>query len=279
MKCPKCGYVSFDHNENCPKCKKDVSSERDRMNLPAHKVDPPFLLGTLIGEFEGSSAEPGIGPGGEVGVSSEFAPEGEILSPQASDREVLEEGQSTDFPLEESSEEFTIELGDFEFEEQEADEEVSEPSEMDFIHLDDLIKGEPESSFDEVPIGEEEPSIEPEPLDLTFDEGIDNLDFSSTDDQEVLETPAKEDDILVEVEPLDSILQEEGDALDLPSTGDREVLKILEKEDDILLEVEPLDSALQEGTDGLDLPPTGDQEVLETLELDLELEEPEEKSS
>ena len=241
MKCPKCGYVSFDHNENCPKCKKDVSSERDRMNLPAHKVDPPFLLGTLIGEFEGSSAEPGIGPGGEVGVSSEFAPEGEILSPQASDGEALEEGQSMDFPLEEGSEEFTIELGDFEFEEQEADEGVSEPSEVDFIHLDDLIKGEPGSPFDEAPIGEGEPSIVPEPLDLTFDEGIDSLD--------------------------------------LPSTGDQEQLETLEREDEILLEVEPLDSILQEGGDALDLPSTSDQEVLETLELDLELEEPEEKPS
>jgi len=241
MKCPKCGYVSFDHNENCPKCKKDVSSERDRMNLPTHQVDPPFLLATLIGEFEGSSAEPGLGPGGEVGVSSEFAPEEKILSPQASNGEVLEEGQSMDFPLEEGSEEFTIELGDFEFEEQEADEGVSEPSEGDFIHLDDLIKGEPEPPFDEAPIGEEAPSIEPELLDLTFDEGIGSLD--------------------------------------LPSTGDQEQLETLEKKDGILLEVEPLGSELQEEGDALDLPPTGEQEMLETLELDLELEEPEERPS
>ena len=36
MKCPKCKYISFDHNENCPKCRKDLTEVRERMNFPAY---------------------------------------------------------------------------------------------------------------------------------------------------------------------------------------------------------------------------------------------------
>ena len=35
MKCSKCNYISFDHNENCPKCKKDLTEIRAKMNLPS----------------------------------------------------------------------------------------------------------------------------------------------------------------------------------------------------------------------------------------------------
>ena len=50
MKCPKCGYTSFDHNDHCPRCLKDIASERHRLNLPAFTPNPPYLLGPLSGE-------------------------------------------------------------------------------------------------------------------------------------------------------------------------------------------------------------------------------------
>jgi hypothetical protein len=50
MKCPKCGYTSFDHNDSCPRCRKDVAAERHRLNLPAFTPNPPYLLGPLNGE-------------------------------------------------------------------------------------------------------------------------------------------------------------------------------------------------------------------------------------
>jgi hypothetical protein len=50
MKCPKCGYTSFDHNDNCPRCRKDIAAERHRLNLPAFTPNPPYLLGPLNGE-------------------------------------------------------------------------------------------------------------------------------------------------------------------------------------------------------------------------------------
>jgi len=50
MKCPKCGYVSFDHHQVCPKCSRDVLAEQRRLNLPDYKPDPPSFLSVLIGE-------------------------------------------------------------------------------------------------------------------------------------------------------------------------------------------------------------------------------------
>jgi phage FluMu protein Com len=46
MKCPKCKYVSFDYNEVCPKCNKELASERRKMNLSGYKPNPPFFLGS-----------------------------------------------------------------------------------------------------------------------------------------------------------------------------------------------------------------------------------------
>lgn len=50
MKCKKCGFISFDHNRNCPKCKKSLREQAEKMNLPDFKPSPPFLLGSLLGE-------------------------------------------------------------------------------------------------------------------------------------------------------------------------------------------------------------------------------------
>ena len=51
MKCPKCGYISFDYNQSCPKCNEDMSAERAKLNLSDYRSDPPFLLGALTGEL------------------------------------------------------------------------------------------------------------------------------------------------------------------------------------------------------------------------------------
>ena len=50
MKCPKCGYISFDYSQACPKCNRDITEERERLKLPSFKPTPPSLLGALLGE-------------------------------------------------------------------------------------------------------------------------------------------------------------------------------------------------------------------------------------
>jgi len=57
MKCPKCGYVSFDYNLTCPKCEKDISSEQEKLHLPSFRPEPPSLLGALTGEANDSRSD------------------------------------------------------------------------------------------------------------------------------------------------------------------------------------------------------------------------------
>ena len=48
MKCPKCGYITFDYAKTCPKCNKNIVNERERLNLPTFAPAPLSLLDTLI---------------------------------------------------------------------------------------------------------------------------------------------------------------------------------------------------------------------------------------
>ena len=48
MKCPKCGFMSFDFNEICPKCQRNIVSEREKMDHFPFRPEPPFLLGALL---------------------------------------------------------------------------------------------------------------------------------------------------------------------------------------------------------------------------------------
>ncbi len=43
MRCPKCGYISFDHIETCLKCKKDISGSTDVEGTTYHAAVPSFL--------------------------------------------------------------------------------------------------------------------------------------------------------------------------------------------------------------------------------------------
>jgi len=61
MKCPKCGYISFDYNQRCPKCNKDLGPEQKKRNLVIFKHNPPFFLGSLTGEANNVDAPSGAG--------------------------------------------------------------------------------------------------------------------------------------------------------------------------------------------------------------------------
>ena len=52
MRCPKCGYFSFDHHEACAKCDKELADVRQELNLQDFQPEVPFLLGSLVGDME-----------------------------------------------------------------------------------------------------------------------------------------------------------------------------------------------------------------------------------
>ncbi len=64
MKCPKCGFVSYDHLSECKKCGADLAAVREGLGFSAHKSEVPFLLGTLVAGG-GRRDIPGAGTGDE----------------------------------------------------------------------------------------------------------------------------------------------------------------------------------------------------------------------
>jgi hypothetical protein len=72
MRCPKCGYISFDYNQTCPKCNKDVSAELAKVGLPAFKPNPPSLLGILTGEANESNVGLKIDPSSSLEVTHDM---------------------------------------------------------------------------------------------------------------------------------------------------------------------------------------------------------------
>lgn len=99
MKCPKCSYISFDYNQRCPKCNKDLVSEQKKRNLAAFKHNPPFLLATLTGDVDG------IDSASEAGIASDAGSFGE---------EDLEMHLDTEVPstTEADVEDVSLDLGD-----------------------------------------------------------------------------------------------------------------------------------------------------------------------
>ncbi len=52
MKCPKCGYTSFDYNAACPKCSKDLTASRELLNIPAFVPQAKSYLESLMSSGE-----------------------------------------------------------------------------------------------------------------------------------------------------------------------------------------------------------------------------------
>ena len=64
MKCPKCGYHSFEYLENCRKCGQDLAEHKSRFNLGGFFSPPP----TEAAPFEEENTTPAVpGPAAENG--------------------------------------------------------------------------------------------------------------------------------------------------------------------------------------------------------------------
>jgi hypothetical protein len=63
MRCPSCGYISFDYLDRCVKCSAALTDERHRLNLPETKPNPISLQEIMermpIITQKGSGQEPG----------------------------------------------------------------------------------------------------------------------------------------------------------------------------------------------------------------------------
>ena len=217
MRCFKCGYISFDFNQICPKCNKDISDYQDQMNIPSFRPNPPSLLGALIGEPD-ESDETDFGM--ELSGTPEMIPEPESHSTFDESLEIQEgveldieqgtyntelEPAAEEISLEESNEitaeedvlDFNLETEDEEISlEQEAStpeglapiESAAEPEiEETGISLDfEDLSFEPEETGPAEVIGEKEEELSPGADDITLDEHQEaaTLDYEKDDESE-----------------------------------------------------------------------------------------------
>lgn len=265
MKCPKCGYMSFDFNQICPKCNKDVSALRDKMSLPPFRPAPPSLLGALTGEASDSNIGLSVdGSGAFTGTGGEtpFSPE-DSQTIEAME-EAFEDSQSLEMQLEAEPEE------GIHFPTEESDEELSSD-------LEDLIIDGPD-----VPSIETEQEIEEDAVSLDFDD-LSGDETEIAFDGDITDGGEDSDNLSLDLDPLELEIEPETASLDLDEVLDEEELTALDEniteagEDEFSLAVEELnsDNAIEtveekDEIDSLDL---------EDLELDLELEEPNGKPS
>ena len=59
MRCPKCGYISFDRQRACGKCNNDLTAVAEQLQGTVGKAAAPFFLGAVLGEKTPSYDEPG----------------------------------------------------------------------------------------------------------------------------------------------------------------------------------------------------------------------------
>jgi hypothetical protein len=244
MKCPKCGYISFDHNEFCPKCNKNIAALRDKMSLPAYKAAPLSMLKSLTGE--GSHSDADI----SVQVSEDTASvleEEEGLSLE--DSQAIEAMEKTF----KDSQEFDIQL------ETTLDEVWDEAPKADDADL--------SLDLEDLPV--EDVRLESEQSDETAEiETIADSDLLATDGDDLERTAL--------FEPVESDEETAGfnlDDLSQSESGPISGVKPQEKaEDDVPIDLEDLASSLEEPTQNLNQPVKTEDMELEDLDLDLELD-------
>lgn len=316
MKCPKCGYISFDYSQTCPKCSKDIAAEQAKLNLPSFRPDTPYLLETLIGERDESDAGIGTGTFTDIeGDTAEFGSGADFDETGALDTEEVEFGDSleigeTDTSIE--SEEGEDALSTFDFEESEPATNESEilfeesvtdfelESEQEGIAMDTGQISEQDLEPGEATIPESEATIpeaveQEDELEIDLDDvSLDDFDLSDTleeDEPERQEPVIDLDSPALRVEEAPEVAElwadEEESELDLgsPDSEAEEAASATDLWTDEGEEVElDLEDLTVDETGQLKVEETSEGENdlsldLDDLDIDLDLDETEEKPS
>ena len=164
MRCPKCGFISFDHLASCSKCGRDISEVASELQGTSIKVDPPmFLSGALaaFAESEESFEEHAMEDDVAGGIDFNMEMEDEAVEMDAAAEDV-------DFSFEEEEEAFDVAP------EGDADFEIVEEEEGADISL-------AEAEAEEAGIAEEDVDIE---LEAEAEDTFEELDFMSSVDEE-----------------------------------------------------------------------------------------------
>jgi len=218
MRCPKCGFISFDHLETCKKCQKYLGDIVAELNGTTYDAAPPLFLTIATAEEETvpfSSQQAGERETSSMFTDEQvFAMEGDTGDDVALDQEMPQEIERHEIEFAGFDEELEVDLGtiaemsaqdEFTLEEELADDEA-QPSlpAMDFGDLDISDLAPPPATEQPEPIRFEEPpvlsdlepvaalsptppSVPPVSASRKSQGGLEDLNFNGLD----LESPAK----------------------------------------------------------------------------------------
>ena len=174
MRCPKCGFISFDHLASCSKCGRDISEVASELQGTSIKVEPPmFLSGALaaFAESEESFEEHAMEDDVAGGIDFNMEMEDEAVEMDAAAEDV-------DFSFEEEEEAFDVAP------EEDADFEIVEEEEGADISLAEAEAEKAASIAEEDVDIELEAEAEEEPAPEEAEDTFEELDFMSSVDEE-----------------------------------------------------------------------------------------------
>jgi hypothetical protein len=70
MRCPKCGYISFDNLDSCLKCSKNISDATRAFQGSTLKVNTPSFLKISVPDEDELQIEGAAEVGGEIEITS-----------------------------------------------------------------------------------------------------------------------------------------------------------------------------------------------------------------
>lgn len=252
MRCPKCGYISFDHLEECLKCNRNIKATSDALKGTVYNIAPPAFL-----KFEEPDAVPEengtIDP--SVVVSAEADEELELTDEYLDDDlEILVKDSSEEFNLSDDTEIDgpDISLDDFpDDDEEEDDGEI----EIDMGQFEDTDGAESPVAAEE----EEDLAVMEDEIDISIpDELSDMSDLEPPSAAE--ETSIVEDDLTADLAPVEEEIA--SPATDAPVSEQK-------AEDDVDVDLNDLDFDLNlDGLDGAKGPVAEQNPVIDLDDID-----------
>lgn len=195
MRCPKCGYISFDHVETCLKCKKDISGKVEVEGTTYRATAPSFFKApgresqeedndfiqndSELGDEEYDFADPDLNV--LVDDDEEFGFDDDDDAGISFDDSALDVGKD-DFQLEadepDEDDDFSFDLGDDEeLDGEQTSQELNVPDELSDIS--DLAPPETESALAATSVEDDDMSLSlDDEMDLDEDLDLDGLDLN-----------------------------------------------------------------------------------------------------
>ena len=189
MRCPKCGFISFDKISSCGKCSKPINLGKLNLNGMVHDVIPPNYLSGEHEEYEDSDA----GFDETVAVDDDFENDSDLDFDQTTDEDF--DLEQDDFTLD-SDDNMEMDLNEFEDTNETEDDFGGSELEADSNDIDLDISMDDDTITPDFTLDSEDDSTGLGSLDLVMDDDLDQQSAPSIDtnmELEIEESPVKDE--------------------------------------------------------------------------------------